>query len=180
MENAMVDVTLAEFDGSVWLVGGEAHIDNLLANTLAPDITIEMVTCETKMQVHALWHRLCGPPEFEGDPWLIHPGIVNRIRGTLGGFQLRFAPWSAQLNAAAQSAIAAAAAQAGMAPLLLTDYGDANAPDMEADLARLRLGLIERALIGAGIDATRLRRARQPVGQEGDAERVDIEVLKEA
>jgi hypothetical protein len=175
----MVDITLAEFNGAVWLVGGEVHIDNLLANTLGPDVTIELVTCETKMQVHELWHKFCGPPEFEGDPWLIHPGIVNRIRGTLGGFRVRFAPWSAQLDASAQAVIAAAAAQAGEAGLLVTDYVDAGAADMEADLARLRLGLIERALAGAGVAAGRVRRARLPVGQDGDGERVDIEVVRE-
>ena len=56
----MADITLAEFNGSVWLVGGESHIDDLLTNTLSSDVTIEMVPCARKSDVHDLWVQNCG------------------------------------------------------------------------------------------------------------------------
>src|SRR5271156_5061033 len=86
-EGSMADITLAEFGGNTWLVGGEALIDDFLANTLSKDITIELIPCETKSQVHALWEQHCGPPQYGGDPWLIHPNIVNRVRRNSAGYE---------------------------------------------------------------------------------------------
>ena len=59
----MADITLAEFHGRVWLVGGEPYIDDLLANTLAADVSIEIIPCEQKSQVNALWEQHCGPKQ---------------------------------------------------------------------------------------------------------------------
>ena len=64
----MADITLAELNGRVWLVGGEPYIDDLLANTLAPEISIELVPCESKSEVHALWVQHCGQPDDTGRP----------------------------------------------------------------------------------------------------------------
>src|SRR5271155_5646864 len=145
----MADITLAEFGGNVWLVGGEVHIDDFLANTLSPDVTIELIPCETKSQVHALWEQHCGPPQFQGDPWLIHPAIVNRIRRSAAGYSVYFAQWSAQLDDQAMSVIQAAAraVQGSSTKLVLTEYVDNTAPAFAADLAKVRLGLIEQVLL---------------------------------
>ncbi len=46
----MADITLAEYNGRVWLVGGEVYIDDLLANTLTPNVSIELVRCEVPIR----------------------------------------------------------------------------------------------------------------------------------
>lgn len=176
----MADVTLAEYNDNVWLVGGEPHIDDLLANTLPAHITIEVLTCETKSQVHDLWVQLCGEPPFPGDPWLIHPAIVNRIRRADSGYAIYFGQWSAQLDTQAESLIVAAArhAHGGTGKVTLTEFIDEGSPPFAADLARVRLGMIEQILLREGVAQSRLEHARrdlaaaQAVGQ--DAQRVDI------
>ena len=176
----MADVTLAEYNDNVWLVGGEPHIDDLLANTLPAHVTIEVLTCETKSQVHALWVQLCGEPAFPGDPWLIHPAIVNRIRRVNSGYAVYFAQWSAQLDDQAESIITAAArhAHGGTGKVTLVEFIDDSSPAFAADLARVRLGMIEHILLREGVEKERLDHARrdlaaaQAVGQ--DAQRVDI------
>ena len=42
----MADIVLAECRGQAWLVSGEQYIDHLLANTLPPHVSIELVPCE--------------------------------------------------------------------------------------------------------------------------------------
>ena len=39
----MADITLAEFNGSVWLVGGEDYVDDLLANTLPAKLMLPLI-----------------------------------------------------------------------------------------------------------------------------------------
>ena len=73
----MADITLAEFNGRVWLVGGEVHIDDLLANTLPPDVSIEMVRCESQSEVHSLWVQNCGEPASAADA-VDHPSQYRR------------------------------------------------------------------------------------------------------
>src|SRR5580698_9150122 len=67
-EACMADITLAEFNGRVFLVGGEAYLDDLLANTLAKEVSIELVQCERQSAVHELWVQHCGEPQSEGLP----------------------------------------------------------------------------------------------------------------
>ena len=80
----MADILLAECEANVWLVGGEAHLDDLLANTLAPDVSIELVTCDSVPDVRALWARH-GGDAAAGMPWLVHPAIVARVKAALRG-----------------------------------------------------------------------------------------------
>jgi hypothetical protein len=176
----MADIALAEFNGNVWLVGGEVHIDDLLANTLPADVTIELIPCETKSQVHMLWVQNCGEPVSPGDPWLIHPAIVNRIRRASTGYAVYFGQWSAQLDAEAESVIQAAARawHSSGGRLVLTEFIDETGPAFAADLAKVRLGMIEQVLLREGVSPGRLARAQRDmaaaaaVGQ--DAQRVDI------
>ncbi|MEJ0045387.1 MAG: hypothetical protein WDN04_03990 [Rhodospirillales bacterium] len=181
----MADITLAEFGGAVWLVGGEVHIDDFLANTLPPHVTIELIPCETKSQVHALWEQNCGPPTFQGDPWLIHPAIVNRVRRNQAGYAVYFAQWSAQLDDQAMSVIhaAARAVHGGSARLVLTEYVDDTAPAFAADLAKVRLGLIEQVLLSEGLPPGRLGRAQRDMAEAAamgqDAQRVDLVIVEE-
>jgi hypothetical protein len=130
----MADILLAECGDGVWLVGGEAHLDDLLANTLPPDVGIGLVACERPADVRALWERH-GGDAAGGMPWLVHPAIVARVKRTLQDAApktvtprtvtpgtvtpgtvtpetvVRFSPWSALLDEAALAAIAMAAAR---------------------------------------------------------------------
>ena len=76
----MADITLAEFNGRVWLVGGEAHLHDLLNNSLPPNVSIELLQCERISGVTDLWVQHCGERDTDGMPWQIHPNIVTRIR----------------------------------------------------------------------------------------------------
>lgn len=179
----MADITLAEAGGAVWLVGGEPFIDDLLANTLAADVSIEFIACEHKREVHALWVQHCGPQPTGGDPWLIHPAIVARIRRTQPGYSVFFAEWSARIDSAAEAVIASAAAWAAENPqseLALTEFLDPDGPAEIADLSRLRAQLIEAALVRRGIAAARIGRDRRGVGDVAgmaqESQRIDIVV----
>lgn len=172
----MADIVLAEWNERVWLVGGEQHIDNLLANTLAPEITIEIIACEQKSRVHELWELYCGPQTgFVGDPWLIHPAIVARIRRAGAPDAVLFPPWSAALDPDAHAVIDAAAAWAGQNPaarITLIARHDPNGPAGLTDLARLRGQLVSAALVTAGVEAGRID---QSLGEADTAvDRVDI------
>jgi hypothetical protein len=162
----MADITLAEFNGCVWLVGGEALIDDLLANTLPPGISIEVVPCEHKSDVHRLWHALCGERPGFGNPWVIHPAVADRIRRKAPGNAVLFADWSAAIDEAGQVVIADMAARCAADDTMridVVDFLDPGAPKSAADLARLRAQLVEEALIAAGVAAARIGRATRPV-----------------
>ncbi len=147
----MADILLAEFEGRVWLVSGEPHLDDLLANTLSPDVSVELVPCETVAAVRDLWARHGGDPSA-GMPWLVHPNVVDRVMGTTAaaaGHAIMFGPWSALLDPAALAVIAAAAEQANQQPeatVTLAEYLDPAGPQAIADLSRLRAQLIEDQL----------------------------------
>jgi len=179
----MADITLAEYEGAVWLVGGEAHIDDLLANTLPDGVTIEFLACAHKAEVHALWIQHCGEQQFVGDPWIIHPAIVRRIRRAAPDYAVFFAQWSVQLDADARRVIHAAAQLACVTPELpvqLTDYLEPGAQPAMEGLSSVRMQLIEDELGKAGVARARIVRVRrdvaelQAVGQE--SQRVDIVV----
>ncbi|HLY58097.1 MAG TPA: hypothetical protein VKS60_21220 [Stellaceae bacterium] len=177
----MADIIIAEFGGGGWLVGGETHIDDLLMNTLPPGMTVEVIACASMDEVMEIWVSHGGRPEEGGDPWMIHPGIVNRERRHGGDFAVRFGEWSAMIDQAALGVIAAAAAAAARSPdaaVVLTEYLDPIAPAMIADLSRLRAQLIEQRLVEAGLARNRVCRslgdpgAVQATGQ--DKGRIDI------
>jgi hypothetical protein len=177
----MADIVLAEAEDRVWLVAGEAHLDDLLANTLPPEVSIELVVCEHAAAVRTLWLRSGGDPS-SGMPWLVHPAIVARVRAANrpGGptHAVLFSPWSALLDPPAQAAIAAAAAaQAGdAAGVTLVDYRDPAGPPALADLSRLRVQLIEAQLMALGLPPDRIRRQQRDATEDADTQRVDIVV----
>ena len=180
----MADITLAEFDGGVWLVGGEPLIDDLLANTLPDDVTIEFVACRNKSDVHALWVQHCGEQAYLGDPWIIHPAIVKRIRRTTPDHAVFFAQWSVFLDDDANAVIRAAARLANGAPDAAPP--PAPPPPPPPPPARggggrtLRAQLITDALQKAGVSAERILRVRRDVadlsGTGAESQRVDIAV----
>ena len=162
----MADITLAEFNGSVWLVGGEAHLDDMLANTLPAGISIELVACERKIDVHDMWLRSSGEREYAGDPWIIHPAIVQRVQGraTEAEGAIMFAPWSVMPDEDGQRMIQAAAARAATDPemrVTLTEYLDPAAPPGVAELSGLRMRMLEDALHNAGVLRERIARQRR-------------------
>ena len=179
----MADITLAEFNGRVWLVGGEPFIDDLLANTLAPDVSIELVPCEHKSDVHRLWVQHCGEQEGFGDPWMIHPAIVERIRRGNSTYSVFFAEWSAAIDKDGHTVIASVASwwSDNKAMFIdLVEFLDPDGPKSIVDLSRLRAQLLEEGLIKAGVPADRIGRAIRPPGTvAGDAresQRIDIVV----
>ncbi len=177
----MADITLAEFNGRVWLVGGEVHLQDLLANTLSQQVSIELVQCEHTSEVHHLWVQNCGEQNGDGLPWQIHPNIVARIRRRSPDYAVFFAQWSALLDPDALSVINAAAAWARenpQAPVVLAEYVDPQGPPAMADLSRLRTQLIEDKLAETGIPRDRVERVRRDVtevpGMSQESQRVDI------
>lgn len=179
----MADITLAEFNGRVWLVGGEDYIDDLLANTLAANVSIEMVRCESQSDLRALWVQHCGEPETGGQPWMIHPNIAARIRRSSPDYAVFFAQWSALLDADALAVIREAANWAAAnpaAPVQLAEFLDPAGPQAMADLSRLRAQLIEDKLIELGVERARVGRLRRDVaevpGMTQESQRIDIVV----
>jgi hypothetical protein len=180
----MVDITIAEFNGSAWLVGGEAHIDDLLANTLADDITIEFVPCDSIAAVRSLWIQNCGPREEDGtasQPWMIHPAIANRTRRMLPDHAVFFAQWSVLLDQDALAVIRAAAVVAIQNPeqvVQIAEYLDEDTPRSIRDLSRLRATLVEEALVEEGIATTRMKRILRSTadvpGMSKESQRVDV------
>ncbi len=179
----MADITLAEFNGCMWLVGGEKLIDDLLANTLAPGISIEVVPCEHKSEVHKLWHKLCGERVGFGEPWLIHPAIADRTRRKLIGETVVFAEWSAAIDQEGQGVIAGVVGRCASDDTIMIDvveFRDEGGPKSAADLSRLRAQLVEEALVGAGLDAGRIGRvtkvAAEATGAIPAGRRIEITV----
>jgi hypothetical protein len=178
----MADITLAEFNGRVWLVGGEAYLQPLLANTLPPEVSIELVRCERQSDIRGLWVQHCGEPKSAGMPWQIHPNIAARIRRRSPDYPVFFAQWSALLDAEALTVIAAAANWAREnpeVPVVLAEYFDPEGPKAVADLSHLRAQLIEDALAARGVARERITRIRRPLDEEvagvsQESQRVDI------
>ena len=111
----MADIILAECGGQAWLVGGEQYIDDLLANTLSPDISIELVTCQSNQDVNHLWAQNSGPQSETGVPWVIHPAIFARVRrASAQDRSVFFGQWSARLDEDAQMTIRSAAGWASL------------------------------------------------------------------
>lgn len=177
----MADITLAEFNGRVWLVGGETHLHDLLGNTLPKDVSIELIQCEHPSAIRQLWIQNCGEPEGDGMPWQIHPAIVARIHRSTSDYAVYFGQWSALLDQDAVMSINAAAArarEAPEAPVELAQYLDPAGPQAMADLARLRAQLIEDKLAEAGVERPRIIRIIRNVsdvpGMGQESQRVDV------
>lgn len=179
----MADITLAEFNGRVWLVGGEAHLQGLLGNTLPKNVSIELLQCERVSAVTDLWVQHCGEQESGGMPWQIHPNIVTRIRRRSPDYAVFFTQWSAMLDQDALTVINAAATWARQnptTPVLLAEYLDPEGPQAIADLSRLRTQLIADRLVAAGIARERLTYTKRVIdeaaGMSQESQRVDIVV----
>jgi hypothetical protein len=173
----MADIVLAEFAGQTWLVRGEQHIDHLLANTLARDVSIEVVTCDSKSAVDLLWRRYDGASAETDMMWLIHPAVANRARGQMKDLRVVFSAWSASLDDAALAVVGAAAeAAADRADSMLTliRYVAADGPAMALDLANLRTGLLEARLASLGVAPSRFGRETRAASDAGEAERIDL------
>lgn len=177
----MADITLAEFNGRVWLVGGEAHLHHLLGNTLASDVSIELVQCEHPSEVRRLWVQNCGEPKTDGMPWQIHPAIVARIHRSTSDYAVYFGQWSVLLDQDALMSVNAAAARALEAPdarVELVKYLDPAGPPAMADLARLRAQMIEDKLAEAGVERLRISRVVRNVnevpGMAQESQRIDV------
>ena len=177
----MADITLAEYQGNAWLVSGEGHIDDLLANTLPKEITIELVACGTREEVQNLWVQNCGPPQTDADPWMIHPAIVARVRRSVPDNAVFFAQWSALIDQDAITVIHSAALWAHENPgskVLITEYLDAEGPQVIADLSRLRSQLVKEKLIQEGIPQDRIEHVKRSVsdvpGMTQESQRIDI------
>ena len=175
----MADVILAEYSSQAWLVRGEQHMDELLAGLLPPHVSIEVVTCESKLAVNAMYFENGG--EDLSEMWLIHPGIVRRSRGLADSLMVLFTEWSAALDERATEVLKAAATMAERKPgkLTLVRHLAADAPAMATGLADLRSSLIEGRLVAMGIDPERLMRDTVSSGDAEQADRIGL-VIREA
>ena len=178
----MADIILAERMDRFWLVGGGRYIDQLLGNTLPPDVSIEFVVCQSDSEVQALWLTDRGEERQTSQPWMLNPGIVARIRrGVATTGSVMFGPWSAMLDDEANLVIASCAARltasSDMTAVLICYVAD-GAPRPVADIAGLRASLIEAELTRLGIAAARIaRETRDPAtvpGMAAESQRVDI------
>ena len=152
------DIVLAEYGSQAWLVRGEQHIDDLLANTLPPEVSIQIVACESKNGVERLY--LDNGGEDASELWLIHPGVVNRAKGQTGTLTVQFAEWSAKMDDRAEEAMRTALDMLNhdastILTLTVSEAESGNA--MAADLQRLRTGLLQARLVSLGATAERLR-----------------------
>ena len=177
----MADIVLAECQGQAWLVSGEQYIDHLLANTLPPHVSIELVACESKTEVDALWVQHCGMPKESTAPWLIHPGVTNRVRRGKADHCVYFAQWSAMVDDDAKTVIRSAAGWAAQNPdrqVMLVRYVGPDSPAAMTDLANLRANLIEAELVALSVEASRIGRETRDVatvpGMARESQRVDI------
>lgn len=152
----MPNVLLAEAEGRLWLVAGDEHVGDLLANTLPEGVTVEFMAVADGTAVLALWHERSADADACAQPWLINPLIGDRIRRTLGVLRRRvvFAPWSAMPDAAGLAVVADAASWVGERAgerLVLRTFVGADAVPGYADIQRVRVQLVLAALARAGV-----------------------------
>ena len=182
----MADVTLAECNGNVWLVSGEQHVAMLLYNNLPPDVSVELVSCDSLEQVRQIWIQNCGEPLSPCDPILINPAIADRVRrNTPGGRTIYFAQWSAMLDEDAVILLQAVAGWLNGAPALQAKLVSFIAPDSlpgVPELFQLRVTLIRRKLAEFGVAADRLghevRAPDENGGAQQESQRVGLEVAE--
>lgn len=183
--NGTADIVLGECNGQAWLVRGEQHIDDLLGNTLAAHVSIEIIACESKSAIDALWRGYGGDADDTDMMWVIHPAIVNRtrgkIRGVSGEITIIFAEWSAALDEAAMAGVRAAADVAlhrEGAVLSIVSHVAEGGPPMAAEIANLRSGLLEAQLASLGVQPGAMKRDTQSAEQGGHVNRIAL-VIRE-
>ncbi|MCO6417939.1 hypothetical protein JYK14_17475 [Siccirubricoccus sp. KC 17139] len=179
----MPDIILAQFEGITWLVAGVDLLDDLLANTLPPETSFEIVTCRESAEVDALWRYHAGDQADFSHPWAIHPNIVRRLQGLGTGIVVSFTPWSALLDNEAKKTVARVAETAraqAEAPLQLIGQADPAGGPMPAAMLQMRLQMLEDALVEAGIDRARLHRVvrdpSHPGYRDEMADLIDIHI----
>ncbi len=175
----MADITLAEFNDRVWLVGGENYIDDFLFNSLPPEITVEIVPCDSLQEVTRMWTQLCSDIDPTAMPWAINPAIVDRVRRKLSGHSVYFAEWSASIEKDGRAVIATVAEwwrDNKVALIDVVDFLAPNAPKSAANLSQLRGQLVEEALVEAGVAVAQITRVtREPgKGHRQDSQRIEI------
>lgn len=190
-DDIAADVILGECNGQAWLVRGEQHIDDLLGNTLPVHVSIEVIACESKSAIDAMWRGFGGGADDMDMMWMIHPAIANRARGQarlqgrgqppgdVADMTVGFAAWSAALDDAAMESLrtmAEAALQRPDARLVLLRHVAADGPAMAAEMANLRTGLIEAQLGALGVAAGQIMRETGPTLQSGDTDRIVLSV----
>ena len=181
----MADVTLAECNGNIWLVGGERYVDDLLFNTLPDGVSIELISCDDRDQVRKIWIQNCGEPLPPSEPMLVNPSIAERVRRSTPGRTVFFTQWSAMMDPDAIAVLRAAASWMVGSPSLkavLVEYVPAKSVPGLAELSKLRLTLIASKLTEFGVAPERLsQRTRPPtltIGPHQDNQRVDIEIAE--
>jgi hypothetical protein len=177
----VTDIILCAFKGRGWLVRGERYIDDLLINALARDVTIEIITCEAESDVNDILFREGWDPANGRSPWMIHPGIMKRIRGSLDVPSIVFGQWSALLDDDAHAVlrdVAIAADEAAEVEVFVISYTRSGQPRAMTDLTNLRCSLIEAELERLGVAQSRfVREAREAsADQTGGDQRIDIRV----
>jgi hypothetical protein len=179
----MADIILAEYRGKAWLVRGERYIDDLLMNTLSAEVSIEIMTCQSESDVRAMWLEDGWEPESGRMPWMIHPGIVNRVRGQQSGRSVVFGQWSALLDDNAHAVIrdvAAHAEEKSAEDVFLISYISPDVPQAMTDITNLRCSLIEAELTKLGVAGSRIIRETRDAETDPKAgdqgERLDIMV----
>ena len=166
----MADIILGEVGDGVWLVQGEAHIDDMFADTLPAAVTIAFVRYESRDALLAVWAADEGRLSDAGDPWQIHPGLARRIRGTLGPLGIAFSPWSAMLDPRATENVESTARWMAANPaarLTIRQFLAADPAAGLADMQRLRGQLVAGALARAGVAPDRLDQETQ-AGDDAD------------
>jgi hypothetical protein len=177
----VVDIILVEYRGKAWLVRGERYIDGLLINALPPNISIDIITCEAESEVHDAWQREGWEPSSGRSPWMIHPGIMNRIRRKQSGESIVFSQWSALLDDDAHEVlrtVAVAADAAADLDVFLISYIEPDQPRAMTDLTNLRCSLVEAELTRLGVAEARIvRESRDAQADRNDGNRrLDIRV----
>jgi hypothetical protein len=181
---SMTDITLAEINDQAFLVRGIDWIDDLLAGTLPPQISIEIVQCESFVEMREIWTASGERSPDMSMPWMIHPGIVARIRGEQPDQSVMFAQWSVMLDDAAQELIRGVAARVvadDTTRVVLTEFVDPEGPASIADLSRLRMQLIQEKMVELGVARSRVGRSQRNVsevpGMQQESRRVDVEIM---
>lgn len=173
----MTVIVLAEFAGNVWLVRGDEHFDDLLANVLPETVALEFTTCGSLNEVRAMWQEH-GDTENEGDePWLLNPAIVRRIKSRYEAQSVTFTPWSAMLDESALETVGATATRLQANPtsrLSLRQFSPVEGQPGLADLQRLRGQLLAGALARAGADAGSIDHETQTSDTPGDTDRIEF------
>lgn len=179
----MADVVLAEFNGRAWLVSGEQHIHDLLANTLPATVSVELVACESDSDIKTLWAQHAGQEPDAPSPCFIHPAIVNRIRRASADHGVFFPQWSAMMDDDARTVIRSAAGWAAQnegCDVAIVRFVGAKPAAGIAELADLRASLVAAELEKHGVAPERIQRETRDVtsvpGMSEESQRVDIVV----